>query len=146
MESLKDLSLDLYFSFFIQLFILYINDLPLTVEYCKTDMYADDSTFHLSGISVMDIQSKIQSNLNSIKRWCSVNKVYINKEKVKCMAVGTRQKLSCLEDGLSLQINSELLQTSECEKLLGVKVEPTLTQSAQTDQICSTISYPLHSH
>ena len=43
------------------------------------------------------------------------------------MAVGTRQKLSCQEDSLSLQINSEILQTSECEKLLGVKVYPTLT-------------------
>jgi hypothetical protein len=31
------------------LFILYINDLLLSISNCKTDMYADDSTIHISG-------------------------------------------------------------------------------------------------
>ena len=31
------------------LFILYINDLPLSISNCNTDMYADDSTIHISG-------------------------------------------------------------------------------------------------
>lgn len=96
-------------------------------------------TFHLSGKSVTDIQGKIQSNLLS-KQMVFWKKMYINTEKTKCIAEGTRQKLSCQEDSLSLQINSEILQTSEFEKLLGVKVDPTLTWSAQIDQICSTIS------
>ena len=29
------------------LFILYINDLPLSISNCNTDMYADDSTIHI---------------------------------------------------------------------------------------------------
>ena len=31
------------------LFILYINDLPLSISNCNTDMCADDSTMHISG-------------------------------------------------------------------------------------------------
>ena len=31
------------------LFILYINDLPLSISSCNTDMYADDSTIHITG-------------------------------------------------------------------------------------------------
>ena len=31
------------------LFILYINDLPLSISNCNTDMYADDSTIHITG-------------------------------------------------------------------------------------------------
>jgi hypothetical protein len=31
------------------LFILYINDLPLSISNCNTDMSADDSTIHISG-------------------------------------------------------------------------------------------------
>jgi hypothetical protein len=31
-------------------FILYINDLPLSTSNCNTDMYADDSTIHISVI------------------------------------------------------------------------------------------------
>ena len=30
------------------LFILYVNDLPLSISNCNTDMYADDSTIHIS--------------------------------------------------------------------------------------------------
>ena len=31
------------------LFILYVSDLPLSISNCNTDMYADDSTIHISG-------------------------------------------------------------------------------------------------
>ena len=31
------------------LFLLYINDLPLSISNCNTEMYADDSTIHISG-------------------------------------------------------------------------------------------------
>jgi hypothetical protein len=34
------------------LFILYVSDLPLSISNCNTDMYADDSTIHISGIIV----------------------------------------------------------------------------------------------
>lgn len=122
------------------LFILYINDLPLHVEHCEMDIYADDSTFHLSGKAVPDIQDKIQTDLDLIDKWCSENKMYINIEKTKCMTVGTRQKLSCQDDHLKLHIKNEALQTSKCEKVLGVEVDPTLTWSAQVDQICSAVS------
>jgi hypothetical protein len=35
------------------LFILYINDLPLSISNCNTDMYADDSTIHISGENIL---------------------------------------------------------------------------------------------
>ena len=35
------------------LFILYINDLPLSISNCNTDMYADDSTIHISGRNIL---------------------------------------------------------------------------------------------
>jgi hypothetical protein len=36
---------------------LYINDLPLSYSNCNTDMYADDSTIHISGKNISDIQT-----------------------------------------------------------------------------------------
>jgi hypothetical protein len=35
------------------LFILNINDLPLSISNCNTDMCADDSTMHISGKYVL---------------------------------------------------------------------------------------------
>ena len=42
------------------LFILYINDLPLSISNCNTDMYADDSTMHISGkiVQLCKLKSK----------------------------------------------------------------------------------------
>ena len=49
------------------LFILYINDLPLSISNCNTAMYADDSTIHISGENISDIHPKVQEDLNRIE-------------------------------------------------------------------------------
>jgi hypothetical protein len=49
------------------LFILYINDLPLSISNCNTDMFADDTTIHISGENISDIQTKVQEDLNKIE-------------------------------------------------------------------------------
>ena len=56
------------------LFILYINDLPWSISNCNTDMYVDDSTIHISGKNISDIQTKVQEDLNRIELWCKDNK------------------------------------------------------------------------
>jgi hypothetical protein len=42
------------------------------------------------------------------------------------MTVGTKQKLAFQNEELSLTINSEQLQHSACEKLLGIKIDSNL--------------------
>jgi hypothetical protein len=74
------------------LFILYINDLPLSISNCNTDMYADDSTIHISGKNISDIQTKVQEDLNRIELWCKDNMFIncINCNKTKCITVRTK--------------------------------------------------------
>jgi hypothetical protein len=43
-----------------------INDPPLSISNCNTDMYADDSTIPISGGNISDIQTKVQEDLNRI--------------------------------------------------------------------------------
>ena len=40
------------------LFLVFINDLPLHLEYCDIDLFADDATFHANG-------KKSELNLNN---------------------------------------------------------------------------------
>ena len=122
------------------LFILYINDLPLCIKNCKTDMYADDSTIHISGKMLDDVQTKAQSDLVMVEKWCNNNGMFINCEKTKCMLIGTRQKLSSIGSEIHLKIHDTLLQCSSSEKLLGVKIDPLLSWTSQIDQVCSKIS------
>ena len=84
------------------LFILYINDLPLSISNCNTD----DSTIHISGENISDIQTKVQEDLNRIELWCKDNNMFINCNKTKCMTVGTKQKPAFQNEELYLTINS----------------------------------------
>ena len=124
------------------LFILYVNDLPLSISNCNTDMYADDSTIHWENIS--DIQTKVQEDLNRIELWCKDNNMFINCSKTKCMTVGTKQKLAFQNEELFLTINSEQLQHSTCKKLLGIKIDSNLNWKNQIDHICSKISSTIY--
>ena len=126
------------------LFILYINDLPLSISNCNTDMYADDSTIHISGGNISDIQTKVQEDLNRIELWCKDNNMFINCNKTKCITVGTKQKLAFQNEELYWTINSEQLQHSACEKLLGIKIDSNLNWKNQIDQVCSKISSKIY--
>jgi hypothetical protein len=48
--------------------------------------------------------------------------MFINCNKTKCITVGTKQKLAFQNEQLFLTINSEQLQHSACEILLGIKI------------------------
>ena len=94
------------------LFILYINDFPLYLKNCETDLYADDTTIHASGKNIDVIQKKVQEDLERVEMWCKHNQMFINTTKTKYMVIGTNQKLLPQYSELLLQIDSDTLQGS----------------------------------
>jgi hypothetical protein len=57
--------------------------------------------------------------------------MFINCNKTKCITVGTKQTLAFQNEELYLTINSEQLQHSACEKLLGIKIDSNLNWKNQ---------------
>ena len=52
------------------LFLLYINDLPLSVEHCNIDMFADDTTMHFHCNNISYIEAALNQDLFQIQNWC----------------------------------------------------------------------------
>ena len=75
------------------LFLLFINDLPLFLQHCNSDLYADDSTFHTHSKDMEIIENNLQSDLNDAMSWCKSNKMHINYQKTSCMTLGSRHRL-----------------------------------------------------
>ena len=50
------------------------------------DLYADDSTVHESGYDVKLIESNLQSSIDRLTLWCTINKMSINPLKNKMHA------------------------------------------------------------
>ncbi len=121
------------------LFLLFINDLPLVVEHCSTDMFADDTTIHTSGTDPTNNNINLQADLNSIATWCEQHKMVINSNKTTSMSIGTRQKLSTVPN-LSLSLGQSQLENVTCQKLLGLNIDQNLLWTQHVDYVCSNIS------
>ena len=71
------------------LFMIYINDLPLAVQGCSVELYADDRLIYLTSKSVSEIQAQLTSGLTYVLSWLHANFLMLNLEKTKIMLVGT---------------------------------------------------------
>ena len=121
--------------------ILYMNDLPLEMEHCELDMYADDSTLESAEKTVEGLENNLSSDMANVERWCSLNKMVLNIKKTKAMLISTYQKLRRLTvKTLSINVQGELLENVTSEKLLGVIVDQNLSWKAHVDKVHKTVS------
>ena len=80
------------------LFIVYINDLPLAVQGCSVELYADDTLVYFASKSVSEIQAQLTSGLTYVLSWLQANFLIHNLEKMKIMLVGTHQRTTEADD------------------------------------------------
>ena len=121
------------------LFLLFINDLPLHLEACSSDNYADDTTVHTSNKHIDTVEFRLQREFNKSNDWSKENKLPLNLEKTTCMTLGTRMHPSnCRE--FNLHVDDICIQNVSSQKLLGVYIDEHLTWSKHIDHLCSVIS------
>ena len=121
------------------LFLLFINDLPLFLNYCYSDFFADDATIHTNGKMLKTIEENLQSDANSAKFWCKQNKMHINFDKTTYMVLGTRYKLQDAQF-LNLIIDNHDVKHVPQQKLLGLHIDDKLSFTSHIDKLCSAIS------
>ncbi|WP_411016879.1 hypothetical protein, partial [Salmonella sp. s51944] len=92
-------------------------------------MYADDTTFYVTGNNTDELNYKLNEDAKSITNWCNVNKMVINKHKTKCMIVTTQRRhryLTDMDKKLNVIIGGEMLEQVHFDKILGVWVDDRL--------------------
>ncbi|CAC5417141.1 unnamed protein product [Mytilus coruscus] len=75
-------------------------------------------------------QSKPNTVLQDIFRWCDDNKMAVNVSKTKAICIGSKQilKLSVTSnENINLAINRQQIKESICEKVLGIFVDASLS-------------------
>ena len=76
------------------LFLIFINDLPLHIKTCSSDLYADDTTIHTHGNDIDAIEEDLQGEFGNTKTWGRINKMNVHMTKTTCMLVGARKRLN----------------------------------------------------
>ena len=88
------------------LFLVYINDLPNCVHTSSVRMFADDTTLTACGKSLLEIESKINSDLANVNAWLLANKLSLNLVKTEYLLIGSRSKINNLTSEPNIVINN----------------------------------------
>ena len=67
------------------LFLLFINDMPLSLHNSKVTMYADDTSLAYASDSIDDITKAMNTELENIRKWLYGNKLTLNVTKTTSM-------------------------------------------------------------
>ena len=112
------------------LFLIFINDLPLCFEYCKSDLYADDATVHDNDNDICNIERHISCDFNNAISWSKPNKMKVHYGKTTCMLVGTRQRIN-MSRKLEIHIDNIHIQNVSEQKTTGhsYRYEPNMVNT-----------------
>ncbi len=124
------------------LFSIYVNNLPLILNKCSVQLYADDTVIYVSNSDILHIQLSLQYDINILQDWLLDNKLVLNKTKSYTMIFGSRQKLksrscSCAilcKDGTSLHKVDSI-------KYLGVWLDSELSFKSHINHILHKINF-----
>ena len=123
------------------LFILFTNDINLSLHECESIIYADDTVLQTYGRTVEDIEEKLNVDMSCISTWCSRNKLCINSDKTTAMLITTRQKASTLtRRELVIQLRGDDIKVVSSMKILGVTFDESLDFNIHISNVASSMA------
>ena len=122
------------------LFLVHINDLPNCLNWAIPRMFADDTSVSYAAKSMDELQSVINSELVNLHKWLNTNKLSLNIAKMGFMIIGSRQRISAMDDGITIEINDCEVEKVDSVKSLGVYIEKHLNWSIHIEKISKKIA------
>ena len=124
------------------LFSIYVNDLPHAVFFSDVDLYADDTLISYSDSSLLVLEARLQSDVDSVVSWLVSNRLWINVSKTVSMLIGSRQKVGGQQ--LAIAIDDKPLRSVSGTRYLGVYIDQCLTWRTHVDSILSKVRYKMY--
>ena len=128
------------------LFLLYINDLPKTINNDNVYMYADDTSLSCQNHSMRQLNRVLNQDLKALHKRLRGNKLSLNVAKTQSMVISTKQKLAVLKsqaEQLNLHIHDKDLDGVQSIRYLGVHIDSTLDWKKHIQEVSKKISRSL---
>ena len=121
------------------LFLLYINDLPLSSPSSHFIIFADDTNILFSHKDPIQLQDLINTELKNISNWFKLNKLSLNIGKTNYMIFKNKYNNKPSHD-LSIQIDNKHIERVDTTKFLGILIDSNLTWKPHTSHITKIVS------
>ena len=118
------------------LFLIFINDMPLSSLKLIIKLFADDSLLFLNGKSLEEVQNTLNEELPKIEKWFLSNKLTINATKTEYMINGRLQS----QNPLDIILNNTYLNRSSSVRYLGVFIDDKLNCKTHVESLEKKIS------
>ena len=126
------------------LIVLSLNDLPNCLKSTVPCLYADDTQIFTSSHDPTKIAHSLNSDLENITDWLTVNKLQSHPTKTKIMVIGSRYNLDFKVSDLrfNIRINNNVVLPVFSQKCLGIYLDERLAFDVHIEnckKICSGI-------
>lgn len=120
------------------LFLIFVNDLAITVNQKNLTMFADDTTYLSIGKSIEEVISDSQNTMNILMQWFNNNGLFINLNKTVFMQFqySTQQRLM----SHLVRLHGKTIQQTNSSKFLGVHLQENLCWKGQTNDLCQQLA------
>jgi hypothetical protein len=124
------------------LFIIYTNDLPISLTYSKCVLFADDTTIYYSSDNIDNIYLKINEDLKSVADWFRANKLTLNINKTNYIIFtkSARER----NNNKTIQIGSDIIKKVRHMKFLGIIIDEMLDSHCHIAHCKNKISSGLY--
>ena len=120
------------------LFLLYINDLNISIMYSTTRHFADDTCLLNVNNSLKQLKKHMNRDLKNLYNWLIANKISLNKDKTEVLLF--RQPNKNINYNLKLKLNGKILKFANSVKYLGVHLDPFLNWSYHVDSLAPKLT------
>ena len=117
-----------------QLFLLYINDLNVSISSCRLALYADDSALIFSHTDPGFIAETLSKDLSICKEWLCDNKLSLHVGKTECILFGSARKLKKVGD-FRVTCGGLLVKRVTAVKYLGIHLDEKMKGTAHAGEI-----------
>ena len=105
------------------LFLIFCNDLPSALSFCKAILFADDTTLYKSHTNLRYLEWCVSEELKHLIDWFHANKLTLNLDKSCCM-IFSLHKSEAIE--FTLKVNNIEIPIVNCTKFLGMWIDDSL--------------------
>ena len=120
------------------LFLIYINDLNVAINFSTVHHFADDTNLLIIGKSLKSIKKRANIDLKLLYNWLKANKISLNSSKTE--AILFRHPNKTINYDLKLKIDGKKIYLTDTVKYLGVYLDQHLNWKSHIHELSTKLS------